>query len=131
MDANTDGATTSIPLYSDPTSVRRLARDAPTPGARVFEIQDDPNGKSSDPEIIQHLTAFVVGDAVNCLSFDDQFPLDDKIRNVVSDQFALVQHLMPFLLIVGNVTQAELHAQAILINLLVQPVAANVYDLEG
>jgi len=52
--------------------------------------------------------------------------LDDKIRNVVSDQFALVQHLMPFLLIVGNVTQAELHAQAILINLLVQPVAANV-----
>ena len=76
--------------------------------------------------IIQYLAALVVDDAVNSLSIYDQFLLDDKIRNVLSDQFALVQHLMPFLLIVRNITQAELHADAILINFFVKPVAANV-----
>jgi hypothetical protein len=68
----------------------------------------------------------MISDPVDCLRVDDQLVLNDKIRNILSDQFALVQHLMSFLLVVGNTAQAKLHAETIFINLLVQPVSTNV-----
>jgi hypothetical protein len=57
--------------------------------------------------------------------------LHDKIRYVLAYQLAFVQHLVSLLLSEGNPAQTKLHTEAVLINVLVQPVTANVWDLNG
>jgi uncharacterized membrane protein len=52
--------------------------------------------------------------------------LHDEIRYILAYQLAFVQDLVSLLLSEGNPAQTKLHAQAVLINFLVQPVAANV-----
>jgi hypothetical protein len=50
----------------------------------------------------------------------------DKIRYILAYQLAFVQNLVSVLLSEGNPAQTKLHTQAVLIDFLVQPVAANV-----
>ena len=96
----------------------------------MFEIEDDSNRQRSNTEIIQHLYAVVLSDPIDCLCVDDQLLLHNKIRNILPDQLAFVQHAMAFLLGVGDIAQAELNAETILINLFVQAMSANVQDFD-
>src|SRR3954468_21466552 len=77
--------------------------------SRVFEIEDDSHRNCGDSEIVEHLPAFMIRNPVNRLRVDDQLPLHYQIRNILSDQLALIQHAMPFLLRVRNPAQPKLH----------------------
>ena len=64
---------------------------------RVLEIQDQSNLKASNAEVIQHLPAFVIRDALNCFGVHDQAVLDDEIGNVLADNLALYSMRWRFL----------------------------------
>ena len=99
--------------------------------ARVLRIEDYADRKRGDSEVVKHLSPFVVRDPIDCLRVHDQLFLHYEVRNVLSDQFPFIQDAMSLLLGVRNAAQAKLHAQAILINLLMQSMSANVENLDG
>ena len=96
----------------------------------MFEVEDQPNTAFAYPKVIQHLSAFMIGDAVNDFGINDDGIEDQKIRDEFTDVLAPEQHGKSALLIKGNATQAEGNDQSILVDLLVKPVSYLVQDIE-
>src|SRR5689334_5917460 len=103
MDANERelGTTELTARCRRPFSRRCLARGAPIQTS-VLEIQNNSDRKSSDAKIIEHLAALMVGDPIDCLCFDDELLLNNKIRNVLAHRLAFIQHSMSLLLSVRD-----------------------------
>src|SRR5438874_4137431 len=82
--------------------------------------------KTGDAEVIQHLPALMVRNALDRLRVNDQLLLRDKIGNIFPHDLTFIHDPMPLLLRVGDASQPELHTKAVFINLLVQTVSSNV-----
>src|ERR1051326_118933 len=97
----------------------------------VLEVQDQSHLQLCDPKVIQHLTAFVVGDAINHLRVHDHQAESNQVGNELADFDAAKQNRKPSLLIERNPIQLETDGQRVLVNLFVQPVPDFVENLEG
>ena len=86
--------------------------------------------KTGDAEVIQHLPALMVGNALDRLRVNDQLLLHHKIGDIFSHDLTFIQDAMPLLLRVWDASQPELHTKAVLINLLVQTMSSNVQDFD-
>jgi len=96
----------------------------------MFEIEDQSDTAFAYTEVIQHLSAFMIGNAVNHFGIDDDGIEDEKIRVEFTDVHPPKQHGKSALLIKGDATQAKGDSQCILINLLVKPMGYLVQDVE-
>src|SRR5207302_2208632 len=96
----------------------------------VLEVQNNAARKTGDAEVIQHLPAFMVGNALDRLRVDDQLLLHHKIGNILSHDLTFIHDPMPLLLSVWDASQPELHTKAVFINLLVQTMSSNVQDFD-
>jgi len=97
----------------------------------MFEVEDQPNTAFAYPKVIQHLSAFMIGDAVNDFGINDDGIEDQKIRDEFTDVLPPEQHGKSALLIKGNASQAEGNGQSILVDLLVKPVSYLVQNFKG
>src|SRR5438132_13221920 len=92
----------------------------------MLEVQTNAAMKSGDAEVIQHLPALMVGNALDRLRVNDELLLHHKIGDIFSHDLTFIQDPMPLLLRVWDASQPELHTKAVLINLLVQTMPSNV-----
>jgi hypothetical protein len=88
--------------------------------------QNNAAGKTGDAEVIQHLPALMVRNALDRLGVNAQLLLQDKIGDIFSHDLTFIHDLMPLLLRVWDGSQPELHTNAVFINLLVQAMSPNV-----
>lgn len=80
-----------------------LRRDYPFPfQPRMLKVEDQSDLDPGNSRLIQHLSAFMVRDAVNRFDIHDHPPLDHQIGNVFPDDLAFVEDAMPFPLRVFN-----------------------------
>src|SRR6266480_4181009 len=93
---------------------------------RMLEVQNNAAGKTGDAEVIRHLPALMVGNALDRLRVNDQLLLHHKIRDIFSHDLTFIHDAMPLLLRVWDASQPELYTKAVLINLLVQTMSSNV-----
>jgi hypothetical protein len=96
----------------------------------MFEVEDQPDTAFAYPKIIQHLSAFMIGDVVNDLGIDYDGIEDKQIRDEFTDVLLPKQHGKSALLIKGNAIQAKGDAQGILVDLFVKPMSYLVQDIE-
>src|SRR5882724_11972783 len=92
----------------------------------MLEVQNNAAAKTGDAEVIQHLPALMVRNALDRLRVNDQLRLRDKIGDIFSHDLTFIYDAMPLLLRVWDASQPELHTKAVLINLLVQTMSLNV-----
>src|SRR5207237_10113294 len=86
--------------------------------------------KSGDADVVQHLLALMLRNALDRLRVNDQLLLRDKIGYIFSHDLTFIHDAMPLLLRVWDASQPELHTKAVLINLLVQTMSSNVQDFD-
>src|SRR5437868_10503786 len=94
----------------------------------MLEVQNNAAAKTGDAEVIQHLPALMVGNALDRLRVNDELLLQDKIGHIFSHDLTFIHDPMPLLLSGWDASQPELHTKAVFINLLVQTMSSNVQD---
>ena len=92
----------------------------------ALEIQDYSDRSVSDPQIIEHLPALVIGDAIDHFDIHDDPSMHDQIGHVFADFHGLVDHVEALLLQSRNLPDAKLHHEGIFIRLLVQSMPQSV-----
>ena len=85
---------------------------------------------ASDFQVVEHLAEFMIRDAVDDLGIDNDKAEHDQVRDVFPNPHAFVNHIITRLLDVGNATQAELHAERILVGFLHKTVSQGIQNLE-
>ena len=63
------------------------------------EIDDEPDAEGCDPEIVQHLTALMVGNPINHFGIHNHRTERDQVRNKLTDQLPAKQNWEASLLI--------------------------------
>jgi hypothetical protein len=97
----------------------------------MFEVEDQPNTAFAYPKVIQHLSAFMIRDAVNDFGINDDGIEDKKIWDEFTDVLDPEQHRESALLIEGNASQAKDNGQSILVDILVKPVSYLIQNFKG
>src|SRR4051812_45277244 len=92
----------------------------------MLEVQNNAARKTGDAEIIQHLPALMVRNALDRLGVNDQLLLHHKIGDIFSHDLTFIHDPMALLLRVWDASPPELHTKAVFINLLVQTMSSNV-----
>src|SRR5207302_11513913 len=96
----------------------------------MLEVQNNVARKTGDAEVIQHLPALMVRNALDRLRVNDELLLHYKIGDIFSHDLTFIHDPMPFLLSVWDASQAELHTNAVLINLVVQTLSSKLLDFD-
>ena len=97
----------------------------------VFEIEDEADLEAGDAEVIEHLTEFVVGDAVDDLGVHHHLAIGDEVGNVLGDLDGFVEDREALQLLKRDVAQAELHHQSVFVWFFVQSITNPIQDLQG
>src|SRR5882724_12933661 len=64
----------------------------------MLEVQNNADRKTGDAEVIQHLPALMVRNALDRLRVNDQLLLRDKIGDIFSHDLTFIHDPMPLLL---------------------------------
>ena len=109
----------------------KVSEDDPLPlEFGTAEIDDEPDAEGCDPEIVQHLTALMVGDAIDDFGVYDNGVLHDQIGHKLRNPLTLVHHREPPLLITPDATEPELDDQGVLVGMFVQTVSNPAQNLD-
>ena len=87
-----------------------------------FEIDDETDRHSGDTEVVEHLTAFDIGNAFNGFRIHDNFTVNDKVRYEFSDLYFPPVHGEWFLLLEWYSPMAKFHNEGIFIRLFMQAI---------
>src|SRR5208283_2129868 len=90
---------------------------------RVLEVEDQANSQFGDTQVVEHLAALNICNAVDDLCIHDHLIEGNQIGDEQPYPFILVEHLELALLAEADASQAKLNHQRIFVALLVQPVA--------
>ena len=96
----------------------------------MFEIQDQPDRQFGDAEVIQHLAAFHIRDALNHLGVHDHLGEGDQVRDELSNALALIENFKATLLIESDLPELELDDERVLVALFIQTVSEFVQHFE-
>jgi hypothetical protein len=99
--------------------------------AGVFEIQNQSNPQTCDPEIVYHLTTFMVSDAIDDFCIHDHSAKANQVGHEFADLNSTEENGEPPLLFESNLVLFESDRQRNLVDLLVQPVPHFVQHSES
>jgi len=94
----------------------------------VFKIGDETYLKTTDAEVVQHLTDFMIGNARNGFRIDDHFPESDEVRNEFADLDFPMMNRKARLLEKVNFLMPELNHERVLIHLLMKPMPHRIQN---
>src|SRR6188768_1084120 len=80
-----------------------------------FEIENEADGKPSDPEVVHHLPKILVGNVLDDFRFDHDGVKSYKVRDVKSDARTFISDIESSLLNEGDAALREFDAQRILV----------------
>ena len=87
-----------------------------------FEIDDETDRHFGDAEVVEHLTAFDVGDASDRFGIHDDFSVNDEVGYEFSDLYFPPVHGKWFLLLEWYSPMAKFHNEGIFIRLFMQAI---------
>ena len=96
----------------------------------VAEIQDDPDLMTGDFEIVEHLSAFTVGNGFNDLGVDNNRAKSDQIGHILANFDLLVTDVIMRLLGKRDFAQAELNDQGVFVRFFVETMSKGVMHFQ-
>ena len=85
----------------------------------MLEIHDQADAQLRDAKVIEHLSTFHIGDAVDDFCVHNHGTESDEIGNELSNMLAFVENFIATLLVERDIVELELNCERVLVDLLI------------